>query len=69
MTANQLFKIMRDEGRRPSGYSARYQQRFFLGHTQPCTRAVQTLRKRGLVDTMTFANGTIAVNLTQEGRR
>lgn len=68
MKAAELLKEMHN-GNRPAGFSEKYEMKFVFGPQRiPCTRAVKTLRKRGLVDLMTLRGGEIAVNLTEEGR-
>lgn len=68
MTADELLRAMREDDARPEGICIRWEWKYLLDG-EPVTRAVKTLKRRGLVSFLTFSGGKQAVNLTDEGRK
>ena len=67
MKADELLKAMREEGVRPSGVCVRGDWTYLVDG-EPVTRAVNTLKRRGLVDGHYMSGGRAAINLTDKGR-
>lgn len=67
MRANDLLETMRNDGARPSGVCIRGEWTYLLGG-EPVTRAVNTLKRRGLVSGHYMSGGRGAINLTDAGR-
>jgi hypothetical protein len=67
MKANELLAAMKWSEVRPSGICIRGQWIYLVGG-EPVTRAVNTLKRRGLVEGHYMSGGRAAINLTDAGR-
>lgn len=67
MTSKELHEAMKNDGARPSGVCIRGVWTYLLDG-QPVTRAVNTLKRRGVVNGHYMSGGRAAINLTAAGR-
>jgi hypothetical protein len=66
-TATSLLHDMKTNDVRPEGVCIRGVWTFLV-QGEPVTRAVNTLKRRGLIDISYYMGGKAGVNLTDKGR-